>query len=526
MTAASVQTNDSPAYLPPSPSTSTPDAKGTGAAGKPASDAPATSAQGAPSDFQSELELQSGTQQTGPQKIESKTSPKADTGKPGKRRSVRPEDVNLAAVTPVQITEPQKPILPVALALAPPQELAQQQENDKLADDGKTAVKATAKETPQEPVQQFQELKQPVGLKQSMKVRQSAQPEATPNQTAASTPTPPAAADPGKIPVPAVAPVLFVTQDPSARQEGKKSEDPLPQDEAITITKPGVSSNSQPVSPADLRLPATPAEPIATAVQETLDRAPSSPSALAFAARMSASPQKPDQPVAVNSSQNPVQSPAISGSQTAVRIPVRYAATAQIIQSAALGTQQDGPKKDTDASGFGPARPSARTDMVLPQFETVSPAAASSGSAAPPQTAPAARAESVIEPPAAPPTSPHDIRVRVPDNNGGSTQVRFVETGGEVRVSVRTADEGLAQNLRTHLNDLTQRLSDGGMPAEIWKPAFSAGSSQNDFQQPSQQDGRGSGGQGSGGQNGQQDRQQKRPAWLDEMEASLHGEQG
>jgi hypothetical protein len=164
--------------------------------------------------------------------------------------------------------------------------------------------------------------------------------------------------------------------------------------------------------------------------------------------------------------------------------------------------------------------------MVLPQFETVSPAAASSGSAAPPQTAPAARAESVIEPPAAPPTSPHDIRVRVPDNNGGSTQVRFVETGGEVRVSVRTADEGLAQNLRTHLNDLTQRLSDGGMPAEIWKPAFSAGSSQNDFQQPSQQDGRGSGGQGSGGQNGQQDRQQKRPAWLDEMEASLHGEQG
>jgi hypothetical protein len=116
--------------------------------------------------------------------------------------------------------------------------------------------------------------------------------------------------------------------------------------------------------------------------------------------------------------------------------------------------------------------------------------------------------------------------VRVPDNNGGSTQVRFVETGGEVRVSVRTADEGLAQNLRTHLNDLTQRLSDGGMPAEIWKPAFSAGSSQNDFQQPSQQDGRGSGGQGSGGQNGQQDRQQKRPAWLDEMEASLHGEQG
>jgi hypothetical protein len=162
--------------------------------------------------------------------------------------------------------------------------------------------------------------------------------------------------------------------------------------------------------------------------------------------------------------------------------------------------------------------------MVLPRFETVTEAAPSSGSAAPPQAASSARPETVIEPPAAPPTSSHDIRVRVPDNNGGSTQVRFLESGGEVRVSVRTADEGLAQNLRTHLNDLTQRLSDGGMPAEFWKPASNAASSQNDQHQPNQ-DGRGSGGQGSGGQGGQQDRQQKRPAWLEEMEASLHAEQ-
>ena len=115
--------------------------------------------------------------------------------------------------------------------------------------------------------------------------------------------------------------------------------------------------------------------------------------------------------------------------------------------------------------------------------------------------------------------------MQVPDNNGGSAQVRFVESGGEVRVSVRTADEGLAQNLRTHLNDLTQRLSDGGMPAEFWKPAANAAPSQNDSQQQFQQDGRGSGGQGSGGQDGQPDSRQKRPAWLDEMEASLYGEQ-
>ena len=532
MTAAGVQTNDSPAYLSPSPSTSTPDAKGTGAAGKPASDPPAASAQGATSDFQSELELQqSGAQQTGRQKIDSKTSSKADAGRSGKKRNAQ-DDANLVAVTPVPVTEPQKQILPLALALA------QAQENAKPDQNAKSDEKAAPNEIAQGPAQpaaqvaaiaHLPELQQPAALKQFMKVRQSAQPEATPNQAAASIPAPAAGDDPGKIPVPALAPVLSVVQDLLVRQDGKKSEDPASQDRTVTADKPGASSNSQPVSPADLKLPAASPEPVASAVQEMQDRAPSSPSALAFAARMPAAQQKTDQPAA-----NPVQSPAISGSQTAVQIPVRYAATAQIIQSATLrnelgtqpGTQEEGPKKDADASGFGPARPSARTDMVLPQFESVSQSATSSGSAAPQQTAPPARAESVIEPPAAPPTSSHDIRVRVPDNNGGSTQVRFVESGGEVRVSVRTTDDGLAQNLRTHLNDLTQRLSDGGMPAEIWKPASSSASSQNDFQQPSQQDGRGSGGQGSGGQSGQQDRQQKRPAWLDEMEASLQGEQG
>jgi hypothetical protein len=162
--------------------------------------------------------------------------------------------------------------------------------------------------------------------------------------------------------------------------------------------------------------------------------------------------------------------------------------------------------------------------MVVPRIEVAREAPPSSGSPASQQAAPTARTERVIEPPAAPPTSANDIRVQVPDHNGGSTQVRFVESGGEVRVSVRTADEGLAQNLRSHLNDLSQRLSDGGIPAEIWKPGSSAASSQNNQPQPDRE-GRGSGGQQSGGQGGQQDRQEQRPAWLEEMETSLHGPQ-
>ncbi len=543
MTAA-VQNIGSAAHLPPPPSTSvSTDAKGISAAGKPATNAPASNAKGEPSDFQSELELQqTGAQETQPAGLPKTGLAKSGSSKSGKKRNTS-GGANLAAVTPAQITEPQKKTLPLALALAPPQEpvqqqepaqqseMVQQQENAKLDGNDKSDEKATPDQKTPEAAQPLG-VSQPASTKQSVKLRQSVPSlQALQNQMAAPIASPATAADPGKVPVLPLAPVPSVTQDIPVRQEGKKSEDPTSQDQAsqdraVTPAKPGASSNSQPVSPADLKLPATSAEPVAAAAQAASDSAASTPSALAFAARMSAAQQKSDQQTKASPARKLISTQfhrRPSGSQTSVEIPMRYAATAQIIQSAAAGTQEDGPKKDA-ASSDGPARPDARTDMVLPQFETVSQSAASSGSTAPQQTAPPARAESIIEPPAAPATSSHDIRVQVPDNNGGSTQVRFVESGGAVRVSVRTADDGLAQNLRTHLNDLTQRLSDGGMPAEMWKPASNAASSQSDSHQPNQ-DGSGSSGQGSGGQNGQQDRQQKRPAWLDEMEASLYGEQ-
>jgi hypothetical protein len=539
---AGVQNIDSAAYLPPPPSTSTSEAKGTGVAGKQGTDPQAAGTPGEPSDFQSELAMQQTGQQgtdpagrtgsapTGPTQT---GATKTGSDKSGKKRDARPDDASPSALTPVQVAEPQKPILPFSLAQPQPQEHVQADQN------AKPDQQATPHETTQGPAQQsaqvlspslaavaqLPELRQPVALKQSMKFRQSAPPvEALAKQTAASNTIPPAATDPGKLQILPLAPVPATTQDTSL-PPGPKPEDPASQDQAqsqsVTSAKSGASSGNQPILLAELKLPAAPPEPVASAVQETVDSAPSSPSAMAFAARISAAQQKADQPVTANAG----QIPAVSGSQTPDQIPMRYAATAQIIQSAAVGTQQDGTKKDPGDSGGRFARPDARTDMVLPRFEASSEPVPSSASQAPQQPASAARPESILEPPAAPPTSSHDIRVQVPDNNGGSTQVRFVESGGEVRVSVRTADAALAQNLRTHLNDLTQRLSDGGTPAEIWKPAANAASSQNDSQQQSQPDGRGSGGQGSGGQGGQQDRQQKRPAWLEEMEASLHAEQ-
>jgi hypothetical protein len=550
MTAAGVQNIDSAAYVPPSPSTSTPDAKGTGATGRPASDPKAAGSPSQPSDFQNELQLQ----QTDKSKTDPADRPKSGPAKSGsgkleKKQDTRQEEANPAVATPVQVADPQKQILPFALALAQPQP----QENLKLDENAKdqnaklddarvtSDLQATAKDarsehgqqvvpasTPSAPAGiQFPELRQSAAPKQPAKLKQSSTTMETQSNPAANV-------APSETPdsfQPEVIP--FAAGSSADRQEGKtKSEDRSTQNQAqvpdrfqaMNPAKPGATSEGQTASRVEMNQSATPAGPVATAVQEAADAAPSSPSALAFAARVTAASQKADQTVSANLT----QIPAVPGSQTPAQIPVRYAATAQIIQSTAPGNKEGDAKKGW-AAAFDPSirtegHTDIRTDMVMPQAATNTQAPSASSSAAPPLPAPSAQLGRVIDPPAAPPLSSHDIRVRVPDNNGGSTQVRFLESGGEVRVSVRTADEGLAQSLRTHLNDLTQRLSDGGMPAEIWRPAPSAASSQNDQHRP-QQDSRGSGGQGSSGQSEQQDRQQKRPAWLEEMEASLHAEQ-
>jgi hypothetical protein len=532
MTAAGVQNIDSAGYLPPRPSTSSaPDPKGAAAADSQASDAP-----GEPSDFQSELELhQSAAQPTGAQQTgkpqDSKPEPKSagtakdrlaksDSGKLGKKSKARREDANLIAAIPVQVVEPQKQILPLLQAPALPRE------NANLDNDLPSGWKATPDGSSSEPMPQAAQAPAPAVAASKLSVNTRPSVESLPNRKSPSSAGPFTLPDPSMPQVSNASVPAFAFETPLPEKEINSGVLPS-RDEIISSVQPDAPAENQPAPRTHLRISASAAEPVVAAVQETTDAAPSRPSVLAFAARMSAVAQNSGQPVALNAAQRAAADPT---SQTTPQIPVRYAATAQIIPSATVGTKPNESKRVTGAELDPTVRPDAhfeiRTDMVMPRTENASqPAPPASAPAAPQQPQPSAHMEPVIGPPAAPPASNHDIRVHVPDNNGGSTQVRFVESGGEVRVSVRTADEGLAQNLRTHLNDLTQRLSDGGMPAEIWKPAANAASSsQNDQHQP-HQDGRGSGGQGSGGHGQEPDRQQKRPAWLDQMEASLQGEQ-
>jgi hypothetical protein len=562
MTAAGVQYLDSTGYVPPPASVSTAKASGAKSSGitsKQTISPQASGASGQPSDFQSEFAQQTDSQgsassaapatgsgasgtssaQSGSAKDgSSKTgSGKTASGKPEKKRDEAADDLNPGFLVPVQVAEPQKQILPLSVALPQPEDeaaLAQSAKSDEKAQrndevQGASHRSATAMPPSIEAVAPLPELQQPVVLKQFVKTRPSAEkvdPSATQNAT--QDPTGPTVNDLGKVVTLPAAPVPATNIDVLVRAEGQRSEN--------SPHEPAGSTKNLPLSLSGFKLPASPAEPAAASgVSDTVSAAPSSPPALAFAARIS-STQQADQKTAQPNADQPdavasTRSGAISASQTPVKLPMKHAATAQIIPRAASlkepgkepEADQDELKRDAGPAMEKLARPDTRTDMVLPRFETSSEPALSSSSQGPQQSAPTPRTESILEPPAAPAATPHDIRVRVPDSNGGSTHVRFVESGGEVKVSVRTADDGLAQNLRAHLNDLTQRLSDGGMPAEIWRPAASSSSSQTD-QQASQQDGRGSGGQGSGSHGEQRERQQQRPAWLEEMEASLHGE--
>jgi hypothetical protein len=138
-----------------------------------------------------------------------------------------------------------------------------------------------------------------------------------------------------------------------------------------------------------------------------------------------------------------------------------------------------------------------------------------------------ARAEPVTEPPAAPASSNRDFTVRIPDATDRGTNVRFVERGSEVHVSVRTGDEELAQMLRGGLSDLTGRLQHGGLQAEVWRPG--ADPSQSDPQNQSDSQNQAGDPNGSAGRrnqsgaqrDGQDQPSENKPRWVEELETSI-----
>ena len=127
-----------------------------------------------------------------------------------------------------------------------------------------------------------------------------------------------------------------------------------------------------------------------------------------------------------------------------------------------------------------------------------------------------------------PETSPapvREIRFEVAASDGSQVQLRFVERAGEVYVVTRTADEVLADRLRTGLGELASNLNRQGWEPELWVSGHPAESATSD------------GGPGAlmwavtqtaetglgHGSREQQDKGRGYPAWLQQLEDQLEG---
>jgi hypothetical protein len=230
---------------------------------------------------------------------------------------------------------------------------------------------------------------------------------------------------------------------------------------------------------------------------------------LAFAAKV--------QPVAAAGNQ------ALSGAMAAAASTRKAVAAAAAPAAAANGPSAVAPAvAAAGASGF-PASAMAAFERNL------EPASAPRSQPSTP-AAPDAR-ELTLQPESLPkPAGPlKDISLQVTQPGKEGVDVRVVQTGSEVRVSVHSGDPGLASGLRQGLSELQGRLEENGYRAEMWRPADSAapasstsgahtasGHSRGGDAQPQS-----GGSQQDGGRRNQQ--QPNQPRWVEELESSLTG---
>ena len=122
-------------------------------------------------------------------------------------------------------------------------------------------------------------------------------------------------------------------------------------------------------------------------------------------------------------------------------------------------------------------------------------------------------------------TAVHDVRLQVAGSGDQRVDVRVMDRGGELRVSVRADDPSLVRSLQDNVADLSTRLDQAHFQSEVWTPRTQA-ISQTDS---ASTDGRtfSNGGETSGrdGQGQQQNgRQQQQPFWVDDFEENPAGQ--
>jgi hypothetical protein len=131
-----------------------------------------------------------------------------------------------------------------------------------------------------------------------------------------------------------------------------------------------------------------------------------------------------------------------------------------------------------------------------------------------------AAAQAPADPPAGRTAEPvRNVHMQLVSDDNRRVDVRLIDRGGELHVSVKSADPALTQNLQDHLPDLTARLDKQHMQSEVWVPKAAEpakadrGSTNGSL---SDSNGRSYSGNSEGRKDG---RQQGKPDWVDALES-------
>jgi hypothetical protein len=151
-------------------------------------------------------------------------------------------------------------------------------------------------------------------------------------------------------------------------------------------------------------------------------------------------------------------------------------------QHSSDSSQDDQPPAAASGS-FKAAAASAHADSAAPAIHAASTESApqvSTGAAAVQnayasatstiKSAAPAPATAVTEPAPAPTVRPQNIDLKIAGADNSQIDVRVSQRAGDVQVTVRTPDGDLAQSLRQHLPELSDRLSQAGVSGNLWQP--------------------------------------------------------
>lgn len=144
------------------------------------------------------------------------------------------------------------------------------------------------------------------------------------------------------------------------------------------------------------------------------------------------------------------------------------------------------------------------------------------------KTGPAASTTAVTEPAQTPSVRPQNIDLKIAGADNSQVDVRVSQRAGDVQVTVRTPDGDLAQSLRQHLPELSDRLSQAGVSGDLWQPqtaqAANTGGNDADSRYSDDAQTQQQGQQQQHSRNNSQDEQQQQQggntppsAWLNEL---------